>query len=74
MTHLGPIGSFRRHGFCFGHSIAMRDSFRPSSCVDGASWTEFLLFIEEIFSILVYSGYYSFRPTWQILISSPLLG
>lgn len=60
MIHLRPIGSFYRHGFYFGHSIAMMYSFRPSSCVDAALWTTFLSSIEELFFILIYSSYCSF--------------
>lgn len=37
MIHLSPIGSFRRHSFCFGHSIAMKYSFRLFSYMDATS-------------------------------------
>lgn len=56
MTHLRPIGTFRKHGYCFGHCIAMGHSFRPSFCIDRAS---FLESIEDPFSVLMYSGYCS---------------
>lgn len=57
MIHLSPIRSFHRHNFYFGHSIAMRYSFRPFSYMDATSWTEFLSSIKELFSILIYFGY-----------------
>lgn len=60
MTLLRLIGSFRRHGFYFGHSVAMSYTFRPSLYVDVALWITFLSSIEEPFSILMYSGYSSF--------------
>lgn len=60
MTHLRLIGRFRRHGFCFNYSIALSHYFRPASCVDVTSWTEFLAAIEDPFEIMMYSGYCSF--------------
>lgn len=56
MSHLRPIGTFRQHGYCFTHDIAMSYSFQPSECTDAMSWSVFLAGIRDPFGILPCSG------------------